>query len=113
LEADTLIYVEGIRPILQPNFLTRHQFKLEEAKEENWDAFSAGDHKEDLEEKFDTIHDRIVNNPGFFEKHDYFDRIFPSLKVQKPGYDLYGSTNTVLGIIGVYIFWNYEKYSFS
>lgn len=66
-----------------------------------------------MDEKFDAIHDRIVNNPGFFEKHDYFDRIFPSLKVQKPGYDLYGSTTLVLGIIGAYIFWNYEKYSFS
>lgn len=81
LEADTLIFVEGTRPSLQPNFLTRHQFKLEEAKEENWDALSAGDHKVDFEEKFDSIHDRIVNNPGFFEKHEYFDRIFPSLKV--------------------------------
>lgn len=113
LEADTLIFVEGSRPKSQPGFLTRHQFKIEEAKEENWDAFSGGDFKTEFDDKFDQKHDRVVNNPGFFERHEYFDRIFPTLKVQKPGYDLYGSTTTILGIIAFYVFWNYERYSFS
>ena len=51
--------------------------------------------------------------PGIFERNNYFDRIFPSLKVQKPGYDLYGSTTTILAIIGAYIFIFFNSYTFS
>jgi hypothetical protein len=43
LEADTLTYVEGMRPRQQPKFLTRYQFSLEKARKENWDTFSSGD----------------------------------------------------------------------
>jgi len=28
-------------------------------------------------DKFDSIDDRELNNPGFFERRDYFDRLFP------------------------------------
>jgi hypothetical protein len=45
LEADSLTFVEGMRTNSQPNFLTRHQFKIEVAKRENWETCSAGDHK--------------------------------------------------------------------
>lgn len=48
-----------------------------------------------------------------FENNPYFDRIFPGLKIQKPGYDLYGLTTSILGLIGLYIFMYYESYSFS
>lgn len=66
-----------------------------------------------MKEIFDSIADRQLFVPGIFERNDYFDRIFPSLKVQKPGYDLYGTTTTILGIIGIYIFIYYDQYTFS
>lgn len=64
-------------------------------------------------EKFDSIDDRELNNPGFFERRAYFDRLFPSLKVQKPGYDLYGLTTSILGILAAYIFIFYDSYNYS
>jgi len=36
-------------------------------------------------------------------------RIFPSLKIQKPGYDLYGSTTLVLTIIVIFVFVFFEN----
>lgn len=102
-----------MRPKNLPNFQTRHQFKIDYAARENWENFSSGDYKEDYADKFETIDDRELNHPGMFEKSEYFDRIFPSLKIQKPGYDLYGTTTSVLGIIGVYIFMYFESYSFT
>lgn len=113
LEADSIIFVEGMRPHQQPKFMTPHQFKLDYAKEENWETFSAGDTQAEYDEKFEIISDREINHPGWFEKKAYFERIFPSLKVQKPGYDLYGSTTCVLGLMVVYIFMYYESYSYS
>lgn len=113
LEADSLCYVEGARPKHQPSFLSRHQFKVEYAKRENWENFSSGDYHEAMIEQFETRDDRDLNNPGMFEKNTYFDRIFPGLKIQKPGYDLYGSSTVVLGIIGAFIFMYFGSYSFT
>ena len=66
-----------------------------------------------MEVKFDSIDDRELNNPGMFERREYFDRLFPSLKVQKPGYDLYGLTTTICGVLAVYIFMYYSSYNYS
>jgi len=30
--------------------------------------------------------------------------VFPSLKIQKPGYDLYGSTTSFLMLLAIYVF---------
>lgn len=102
-----------MRPENQPNFITRHQYKIEIAKRENWQVTSAGDFKADFADKFEELSDRELNHPGWFEKQDYFERIFPSLKVQKPGYDLYGTTTSILGIIAIYIFIYYSDFAFS
>lgn len=93
--------------------MSRHDFKMEIAKRENWDTFSSGDYKQDFEEKFEVQDDRKLNQPGMFEHSKYFDRLFPSLKIQKPGYDLYGTTTSILGIMGVYIFMYFESFSFT
>lgn len=66
-----------------------------------------------MKEKFHSIDERELSHPGWFERRPYFDRIFPGLKVQKPGYDLYGLTTTVLGVIAVYIFIFYDEYNYS
>ena len=93
--------------------MTQKQFKIEKANRENWEVLSTGDFKEEMDQKFDQIDDREFFDPGFFERNHYFDRIFPGLKVQKPGYDLYGLTTTILGVIGIYIFMYFDSYSFS
>jgi hypothetical protein len=41
----------------------------------------------------------------------YFEKIFPSLKIQKPGYDLYGTTTVILSLIALYIFLFYKNYT--
>lgn len=46
LESDSLMFMEGQRLKHQPAFFTRHQFKVEQAKRENWENFSSGDYKE-------------------------------------------------------------------
>lgn len=56
-----MIFVEGLRPREQPKFMTRTEFKMEAAKPENWDLFSAGDFKEDFAEKFETQDERVLN----------------------------------------------------
>lgn len=70
-----------MRPAVQPNFLSVKQFNEERTKKENWDTISSGETKDQLDEKFDSIQDRKMYVPGVFERNDYFDRIFPSLKV--------------------------------
>jgi len=47
-----------------------------------------------------------------FEK-GYFNRIFPSLKIQKPGYDLYGATNVFLAVLIVITFTSYSSFNVS
>lgn len=46
-----------------------------------------------------------------FENSNYIDGLFPSLKIQKPGYDLYGATTLVLFLILLFIFMFYERYT--
>ena len=61
---------------------------------------------------FKTLNDEDHHSPkGVFEKHNYFDRLFPSMSYQKPGYDLYGSTTLVLVIILVFVLNFYESYN--
>jgi hypothetical protein len=64
-----------------------------------------------MEEKQDIIEKKNTAKLDFFEKSDYFDRVFPSQKIQKPGYDLYGSTTTCLGIIAIFVFMKYGDLS--
>lgn len=47
----------------------------------------------------------------FFDKSPYFDNLFPRLKIQKPGYDLYGSSTVFLAILAIYIFLFYSMIS--
>lgn len=46
-----------------------------------------------------------------FEKIDYFDKLFPSLKIQKPGTDLYGSTTVFQSILAIFVFLEYGHMS--
>lgn len=39
------------------------------------------------------------------------ENLFPSLKIQKPGYDLYGSTTSTLAILALYVFFCFQNYT--
>jgi hypothetical protein len=57
----------------------------------------------------------LRNKPemGLFERVRYFNRLFPDLKIQKPGYDLYGSTNIFLTIVIIFCFMCFDEFNVS
>jgi hypothetical protein len=57
------------------------------------------------------FNDKKAPKLGFFEKYAYFDGMFPSLKIQKPGYDYYGSSTLTLGILIIFTFTCYSSMS--
>lgn len=63
-----------------------------------------GDNDVDFNLKSDVIILRNKPEMGIFESSRYFNRLFPALKIQKPGYDLYGSTNIFLTIVVIFVF---------
>jgi len=54
-----------------------------------------------------VIEERNAPQFGFFERSQYFGQLFPSFKIQKPGYDFYGRTTVFLAILALYVFFNY------
>ena len=75
------MYVEGIRKKVQPDFITELEFKKLEEEGEHEECMSAGDFKEDFEQKIKFLDDRDAPKYGFFENNTYFDKIFPRLKI--------------------------------
>lgn len=91
LESDELLFIEGMRPKDQPNFVSRTEVINDLRDHENWENISAGDHEEGFEEKIEEINERQREEIGWFEKNAYFQKLFPSLHIQKPGVDLYSA----------------------
>jgi len=79
---------------------------------ENWDSHSSPDFSQDYQAKNDELDKRKKQKLGFFENSRYMNQIFPSLKIQKPGYDLYGTTTTIFAIICVFVFIQFKEYTF-
>ena len=107
LENDSLIYMEG-RPYANPKFISvtdKHEAEQDE-------TLSAADFEEDLNRK-EKIIERKDNDPnlGLFESSPYFLQIFPSILIQKPGYDLYGATTIFMFILCIFIFSFYSEIS--
>ena len=75
------------------------------------DNISAGDFQEDFDEKQYNLDQKSLPKSGIFERQGYFSTLFPSLKIQKPGYDLYGTTTFILGVTAVYVFMMYGNMS--
>lgn len=48
---------------------------------------------------------------GIFDKSKYFDKIFPGMKIQKPGYDLYGISTLIWVMIIIYVFVFFKNYT--
>jgi hypothetical protein len=64
-----------------------------------------------LEEKVEKIEMRKEEKMGMFENSPYMENLFPSLKIQKPGYDLYGSTTSTLAVIALFIFFRFSSFT--
>ena len=55
---------------------------MEAIKEENREeCFSAGDFEEEFDDKFQLIDELQAPRLGLFEKVEYFEKVFPSLKI--------------------------------
>ena len=74
-----MTYVEGARREVQKNFMTAEEFKDEHDAMDDFEVISAGDFEEELEEKVRNRGDKTPPQ-GFFEKSEYFARIFPTSK---------------------------------
>jgi hypothetical protein len=112
LENESLYYVEG-QYIPQKDMMSKEEFIDEHNNEENWENFSSADYIEEYDEVYDKLEERKIEAPGFFEKKTYFNKIFPSLKIQKPGTDLYGSTTFTLSLLTAFVFIFYARYTVS
>jgi len=108
LENDNLVIFEG--ECKQDHYFLDKEDLQEEIDDENeQDCLSAGDFDEDFKDKNYIIDGKSIPKKTFFEKNEYFTTLFPSLKIQKPGEDYYGSTTCFLALTLVYIFmfWSY------
>ena len=116
LDDDTLIYREGhqfAKYESKVDFMTLGESQQDYEKLIAAEVMSAGDNEVDFIQKSNLIIDRNKPHLGMFEKSKYFDNLFPALKIQKPGYDLYGSTTIFLTILIIFVFSNYDHFSTS
>lgn len=91
LENDNLIIFEGERKDVSDSmFISKTELQEEIDDENENDNLSAGDFDDDFEDKNYVIEGKDIPKKGFFENNPYFNTLFPSLKIQKPGEDYYG-----------------------
>lgn len=111
IDNDMCIYMEG-QANKNKNFMTQAEKNIDKHKAEKQETLSAADNEIDFLLKNKLIENRnSIPNPGFFEASPYFNNIFPELLIQKPGYDLYGSTTIFMFIMCIYIFSFYSEIS--
>jgi hypothetical protein len=113
LETDSLLFIEGDRRETSANFISEPELINERRDPENWDDISAADYEEEFAAKFDLIEERKQKETGWFEKQSYLKRIFPTLKIQKPGKDLYGWEALLMGVILLYTLFCFSNITFS
>lgn len=113
LESDNLMYKEGQHNDNKTGFPSRREVVNAFRDPENWETVSAGDFDDDFSAKREALAERQRTELGFFESSPYFSRIFPSLKIQKPGYDLYALQSLVLGLCLVFVYVFSDKYTAS
>ena len=82
-------------------------------EQDNWDNVSAGDYEQAFETKMEQVHERQREELGWFESSDYFKKLFPSLKIEKPGVDYYTPQAAIMAVIFLYIFLMFTRYSYS
>jgi len=111
LESDCFLYVEGAALEKNPEFLDIQQRDEDYARELQEENLSACDFDEEFENKFYVIQQRTKPKTGIFEQTAYFEKLFPSFKIQKPGRDYYGYTTFFLFLCALFVFMCYDDMS--
>jgi len=105
-----LIFVEG-ETFSSPDILSKQEFKDESKLEQNWEQISGGDDYITFNAKFDHIDMRKKPKDTMFDKNEFLSEVFPPLRIQKPGYDVYARTTFALMLIVLFIFGFYTKFT--
>lgn len=118
LENDNIIFIEGHAggaifsdPLDQLRGLDAATLKIKGEAElaRETDAISAFDYDAEYDQKKELLEKRKWEEPGLMERSRYFARLFPTLRIQKPGIDFYGSTTLILSILAVYTFAAFDQ----
>jgi hypothetical protein len=112
LEDDFLYFIEGYKKENDPKFVPESESKQDYLNSIAMETLSGGDNNVEIEQKSNILKLRNKSDFGIFEK-GYFNRIFPALKIQKPGYDIYGATNVFLTVLIVLTFISYNSFNIS
>jgi hypothetical protein len=109
LETDSLFFMEGHKTqydveIFESEALTRDLQVVEQSRPQ-----SSGDFDADADDKIQRIEQKDLPEKTYFEKWPYFDRLFPGLRIQKPGTDYYGSTTLLLSILAIFVLLYFEQ----
>lgn len=88
----------------KPDFVNKEENDKDHKERCQEHNYSAGDYQEEFDENFQMRDDGLAPELGIFETNTYFEKLYPALKIQKPGYDLYASTNIFLFLLLVYTF---------
>jgi len=83
----------------------------EYTKQENWDALSGCDFDEEFDDRFEAKDSRMESKKS--RDSPWIAKLFPSLKIQKPGRDYYASTTIALVILVMYVFFTYKEFTAS
>lgn len=105
LENDCLYFVEGGLLDNHPDFINEENF-AKEMKEMELEkkAFSSGDYEQEIEEIQQLLDQKDASGKrGWFEKHAYLARLFPTSMEQKPGTDFYGRITLLLMCIAIFV----------
>lgn len=110
LEADDLVIVDG-QTTTGFEYASTEKLDDDLMADKMLDSISGGDFEEEYNDKIDFIAKKDEPKLSKFEKSKYFTRLFPTLKIQKPGHDFYAPSTAFLGVLGVYIGFYYSYIS--
>ena len=85
----------------------------EYTKSENWDALSGCDFGEEFDDRFEAKDSRTAPSNSRSGNREWTAELFPSLKIQKPGSDVYASTTITLVVLVVYVFFGFKHFTAS
>jgi len=81
LECDDLLFMEGHLKRKNQEFIDHEEMINDKKKDYEDDILSAGDFEGEFEEKMQIIEKRQAPTIGYFEKSQYFGKLFPSSKI--------------------------------
>lgn len=111
LESDNLIFMEGSSRAVNADFIDESEAQDDQKNQAMMETLSSGDFEGEFITKFEIVNERSRPKTGIFDSSTYFEKIFPSFKIQKPGEDLYLKTNLFLAVMAIFVFMKYGQMS--